>query len=67
MGIASFTNSRIVMKFGMRPICIYGFLGLSLISLIFLIIQLVGVQFRFGCLCYMHAFYFYCLERYLAI
>jgi DHA1 family bicyclomycin/chloramphenicol resistance-like MFS transporter len=25
MGIASFTNSRIVMKFGMRPICIYGF------------------------------------------
>ncbi|MCH7330469.1 multidrug effflux MFS transporter [Acinetobacter modestus] len=47
MGIASFTNSRIVMKFGMRPICIYGFLGLSLISLMFLIIQLVGVPVSF--------------------
>ncbi|WP_336041599.1 multidrug effflux MFS transporter [Acinetobacter dispersus] len=47
MGIASFTNSRIVMKFGMRPICIYGFLGLSLISLLFLIIQLVGVPVSF--------------------
>ncbi|WP_336943813.1 multidrug effflux MFS transporter [Acinetobacter modestus] len=47
MGIASFTNSRIVMRFGMRPICIYGFLGLSLISLMFLIIQLVGVPVSF--------------------
>ncbi|WP_436898038.1 multidrug effflux MFS transporter [Acinetobacter gyllenbergii] len=47
MGIASFTNSRIVMKFGMRPICIYGFLGLSLISLLFLIIQLTGVSISF--------------------
>ncbi|WP_151714751.1 multidrug effflux MFS transporter [Acinetobacter sp. TUM15071] len=47
MGIASFTNSRIVMKFGMRPICIYGFLGLSLISLLFLIIQLMGVPVSF--------------------
>lgn len=47
MGIASFTNSKIVMKFGMRPICMYGFLGLSLISLMFLIIQLVGVPVSF--------------------
>jgi len=47
MGIASFTNSKIVMKFGMRPICIYGFLGLCLISLIFLLIQLAGVTVSF--------------------
>ncbi|MDC5044450.1 multidrug effflux MFS transporter [Acinetobacter baumannii] len=47
MGIASFTNSKIVMKFGMRPICIYGFLGLYLISLIFLGIQLIGVTVAF--------------------
>ena len=47
MGISSFTNSKIVMKFGMRPICIYGFLGLSLISLIFLIIQLAGINVTF--------------------
>ena len=47
MGIASFTNSKIVMKFGMRPICIYGFLSLSLISLIFLIMQLTGVTVTF--------------------
>ncbi|MNZ02372.1 multidrug effflux MFS transporter [Acinetobacter calcoaceticus] len=47
MGIASFTNSKIVMKFGMRPICIYGFLGLCLISLIFLLIQLAGVVVSF--------------------
>lgn len=47
MGIASFTNSRIVMKFGMRPICIYGFLGLCLISLLFLIVQLAGVAVSF--------------------
>ncbi len=47
MGIASFTNSKIVMKFGMRPICIYGFLGLCLISLIFLGIQLIGVTVAF--------------------
>ncbi|HAV5964576.1 multidrug effflux MFS transporter [Acinetobacter baumannii] len=47
MGIASFTNSKIVMKFGMRPICIYGFLGLCLISLTFLGIQLIGVTVAF--------------------
>jgi len=47
MGIASFTNSKIVMKFGMRPICIYGFLGLCLISVIFLGIQLIGVTVAF--------------------
>lgn len=47
MGIASFTNSKIVMKFGMRPICIYGFLGLCLISLAFLGIQLLGVAVSF--------------------
>ncbi|MFH4192166.1 Bcr/CflA family drug resistance efflux transporter, partial [Acinetobacter baumannii] len=47
MGIASFTNSKIVMKFGMRPICIYGFLSLCLISLIFLGIQLIGVTVAF--------------------
>ncbi|EOE2689136.1 multidrug effflux MFS transporter [Acinetobacter baumannii] len=47
MGIASFTNSKIVMKFGMRPICIYVFLGLCLISLIFLGIQLIGVTVAF--------------------
>lgn len=47
MGIASFTNSKIVMKFGMRPICIYGFLGLCLISTIFLGIQLIGVTVAF--------------------
>lgn len=47
MGIASFTNSKIVMKFGMRPICIYGFLGLCLISLVFLGIQLLGVAVSF--------------------
>lgn len=47
MGIASFTNSKIVMKFGMRPICIYGLLGLCLISLIFLGIQLIGVTVAF--------------------
>lgn len=47
MGIASFTNSKIVMKFGMRPICIYGFLGLCLISLIILGIQLIGVTVAF--------------------
>ncbi|MDC4781187.1 multidrug effflux MFS transporter [Acinetobacter baumannii] len=47
MGIASFTNSKIVMKFGMRPICIYGFLGLCLILLIFLGIQLIGVTVAF--------------------
>jgi DHA1 family bicyclomycin/chloramphenicol resistance-like MFS transporter len=35
------------MKFGMRPICIYGFLGLCLISLIFLGIQLIGVTVAF--------------------
>ena len=44
MGIASFTNSRIVMKFGMRPICIYGFLGLTVISFIFLLMQLAGIK-----------------------
>ncbi|WP_171429413.1 multidrug effflux MFS transporter [Acinetobacter lactucae] len=47
MGVASFTNSKIVMKFGMRPICIYGFLGLCLISLAFLGIQLLGVAVSF--------------------
>ncbi|WP_406859895.1 multidrug effflux MFS transporter [Acinetobacter baumannii] len=47
MGIASFTNSKIVMKFGMRPICIYGFLGLCLISLTFLGILLIGVTVAF--------------------
>jgi DHA1 family bicyclomycin/chloramphenicol resistance-like MFS transporter len=47
MGVASFTNSKIVMKFGMRPICIYGFLGLCVISAIFLIIQLMGVHVAF--------------------
>ncbi|WP_215900900.1 multidrug effflux MFS transporter [Acinetobacter seifertii] len=47
MGIASFTNSKIVMKFGMRPFCIYGFLGLCLISLVFLGIQLLGVAVSF--------------------
>ncbi|MBR7680158.1 multidrug effflux MFS transporter [Acinetobacter nosocomialis] len=47
MGIASFTNSKIVMKFGMRPICIYGFLGLCLISVILLGIQLIGVTVAF--------------------
>ncbi|EOQ71055.1 multidrug effflux MFS transporter [Acinetobacter pittii] len=47
MGVASFTNSKIVMKFGMRPICIYGFLGLCLISLVFLGIQLLGVAVSF--------------------
>lgn len=47
MGVASFTNSKIVMKFGMRPICIYGFLGLCVISSIFLIIQLMGVHVAF--------------------
>ena len=47
MGVASFTNSKIVMKFGMRPICMYGFLGLSLISLLFLIIQLTGISISF--------------------
>ncbi len=53
------------MKFGMRPICIYGFLGLCLISLIFLGIQLIGVTVAFGCLCFMPAFCFYYLELYL--
>lgn len=48
MGIASFTNSKIVMKFGMRPICIYGFLGLTAISSIFLIMQLLGITITFG-------------------
>lgn len=47
MGVASFTNSKIVMKFGMRPICIYGFLGLCLISLVLLGIQLLGVAVSF--------------------
>jgi len=47
MGIASFTNSKIVMKFGMRPICIYGFLGLTAISFIFLIMQLLGIIITF--------------------
>ncbi|PPC00515.1 Bcr/CflA family efflux MFS transporter [Acinetobacter pittii] len=47
MGVASFTNSKIVMKFGMRPICIYGLLGLCLISLVFLGIQLLGVAVSF--------------------
>ncbi len=47
MGIASFTNSRIVMKFGMRPICIYGFLGLTVISFIFLLMQLAGIKITF--------------------
>ncbi|EXS36649.1 multidrug effflux MFS transporter [Acinetobacter sp. 826659] len=47
MGVASFTNSKIVMKFGMRPICIYGFLSLCLISLVFLGIQLLGVAVSF--------------------
>lgn len=47
MGIASFTNSKIVMKFGMRPICICGFLGLCLISLVFLGVQLLGVAVSF--------------------
>ncbi len=68
MGVASFTNSKIVMKFGMRPICIYGFLGLCLISLVFLGIQLLGVAvsfWMFYALC-LH-FYFYYLELYLEI
>ena len=47
MGIASFTNSKIVMKFGMRTICIYGFWGLSVISLIFLVMQLIGISITF--------------------
>ena len=47
MGVASFTNSKIVMKFGMRPICIYGFLCLCLISLVFIGIQLLGVAVSF--------------------
>ena len=47
MGFASFTNSKIVMKFGMRPICMYGFLGLCVISSVFLIIQLSGVSISF--------------------
>lgn len=47
MGFASFTNSKIVMKFGMRPICMYGFLGLCVISSVFLIIQLSGVTITF--------------------
>lgn len=47
MGVASFTNSRIVMRFGMRPICIYGMLGLCVISVIFLVIQLLGIPITF--------------------
>ena len=47
MGFASFTNSKIVMKFGMRPICMYCFLGLCVISAVFLIIQLSGVSISF--------------------
>ena len=47
MGFASFTNSKIVMKFGMRPICMYGFLSLCVISSVFLIIQLSGVSISF--------------------
>lgn len=47
MGIASFVNSKFVMKFGMRLICIYGFLTLTVISLIFLLIQLSGIVVTF--------------------
>lgn len=44
MALASFTNSKIVMRLGMRRICRYGFLGLSILSFAFLALQLAGLQ-----------------------
>ena len=43
MGIASFTNSRIVARFGMRPVTLGAMISITLISLLFLAIQLSGV------------------------
>ncbi len=44
MAVASFTNSRIVMRFGMRRICQNGFFGLSVLSFSFVALQVVGLQ-----------------------
>lgn len=44
MGIASFVNSRIVARFGMRTVSITAMTLITLISLLFLIVQLSGVQ-----------------------
>lgn len=47
MGVASFTNSKIVMRFGMRTICIYGLLGLSILSFLFFSLQILGMEIPF--------------------
>lgn len=44
MALASFTNSKIVMRLGMRRICRYGFCALSILSFAFLALQLAGLQ-----------------------
>jgi DHA1 family bicyclomycin/chloramphenicol resistance-like MFS transporter len=43
MGIASYTNARIVAHYGMRPVTISAMVAITLISLIFLIVQLSGI------------------------
>ena len=46
MGIASFTNSRIVARFGMRPVTISAMVSIALLSLLFLAVQLAGVPIQ---------------------
>lgn len=44
MGVSSFANSRFVARFGMRQICMYSMLSITLVSLVFLVVQYSGVQ-----------------------
>lgn len=47
MGVASFVNSRLVARLGMRLICMYGMLVISVISIAFLMIQYSGIAVQF--------------------
>lgn len=47
MGVASFTNSRLVAKIGMRPICMYGMLFIAVLSFGFLVVQYSGIKITF--------------------
>lgn len=47
MGVASFTNSRLVARIGMRPICMYGMLSITVLSVVFLLVQYSGVHITF--------------------
>ncbi|WP_410209261.1 multidrug effflux MFS transporter [Aquirhabdus sp.] len=44
MGMASFVNSRIVARFGMRTVCIGAMLVITLVSLLFLLVQITGAH-----------------------